>query len=173
MILRQLLEKLSVDIDSDEDYTNYNFTDENGNKVGHINLQELYSLYFYFGVEDLEDEVYDYLNDSESVDDSVKSEIQDALQTDDEEEMDRLLKFIDDNDGKNFIDVQKVFVEKDYRGNNYGLEMLKIAIKSNQSYILNASPEYDTSGAQIEAMYKKVGFKELFDQGSNVIMVKN
>lgn len=172
MKLRQLLEKLTVDIDADDDYTNYNFTDADGNKVGHINLQELYSLYFYFGVEDLEDEVYDYLNDPESVDEATISEIQDGLQTDDTEEMNRLLKFIDDNDSKSFIDIQKVFVEKEFRGNNYGVKMLKMVIKPNKNYILNASPEYDTSLSQITKMYKSVGFEELFDQGVNIIMVK-
>ncbi len=171
MILRQLIEKLSVDIDSDEEHSTYNFTDDEGNKIGHVATSELYSLHYYFGTEDLEDEIYNYINDE--IDDATKSEIQDALQTDNDKEMDTILKFIDLNDGKNMIEIQKVFVEKDYRGNRYGAKMLKMVLKSGEDYLLNASPEYDTSIAQIIRMYKSVGFKELFDQGSNMIMFKN
>ena len=54
----------------------------------------------------------------------------------------------------------------------YSLQTSDEAELAATKYILNASPEYDTSIGQITAMYKSVGFKELFDQGSNIIMVK-
>jgi len=143
MKLRQLIEKLSVEIEDNEEYTEYHFTDKVGNKIGHISVEEITDDYI---------EEY-YFTDDGYEDVDVK-------------------EYIENLSGGFINNIQKVFVEKDYRGNNYGLKMLKIVVKPNKQYILNASPEYDTSLSQITKMYKAVGFEELFDQGVNIIMVK-
>jgi predicted GNAT family N-acyltransferase len=144
MKLRQLLEKLSVEVEENEEYIEYHFIDEDGNDIGHISVEEMTNDYI---------EEY-YFTDDGYEDENVKEYIE--------------------NLSSSFIyNIQKVFVEKDYRGNHYGLKMLKMVVKPNKQYILNASPEYDTSLSQITKMYKSVGFEELFDQGVNIIMVKN
>lgn len=144
MILRQLIEKISVEIEDNDEYTEYHFHDEDGNEIGHISVEEIDDNYI---------EEY-YFTDDGYEDEDVKEYIENLP-----------MGYINN--------IQKVFVEKDFRGNHYGEKMLKMVIKPNESYILNASPEYDTSLSQITKMYKSVGFKELFDQGVNVIMVKN
>ena len=142
MILRQLIEKLSVEIEDNEEYTEYHFTDEDGNKIGHISVEEMFE---------------DYIEEYYFTDDGYEDE--------------DVIKYIE-NIPSTVLNIQKVFVEKDYRGNGYGLKMLKMMIEPNEHYLLNASPSFGTSLSQILKMYKSVGFKELFDQGANVIMVK-
>lgn len=143
MILRQLIEKLSVEIEDNEEYTEYHFADEDGNKVGHISVEEIFD---------------DYIEEYYFTDDGYEDE--------------EVIEYIEKLPSGPINNIQKVFVEKDYRGNHYGEKMLKLVIKPNEHYILNASPEHDTSLTQITKMYKSVGFEELFDQGSNIIMVK-
>lgn len=142
MILRILIEKLSVEIEDNDEYTEYYFTNEDGEKIGHISIEE--------------------------IDDNY---IEEYYFTDDGYEDEEVKEYIEKLSAGFINNIQKVYVEKNFRGNHYGEKMLKMVVK-NGSFLLNASPEHDTSLSQIVSMYKRVGFKELFDQGNNIIMVK-
>jgi len=69
--------------------------------------------------------------------------------------------------------VNSVFTEEDFRGEGIAREMLKQALHDDRDYILNASPQYGTSLDSIVRLYKDVGFKELYDQGNNVVMYRH
>lgn len=85
----------------------------------------------------------------------------------------------DDLHGDWLFRIESLDVDPEYRGKGYAQELLKYTVNwcKRQGFdgiILNASP----SGypkvplEQLVHLYSKLGFKEILDQGNNVIMFK-
>lgn len=94
---------------------------------------------------------------------------------DEDLENETVANYVDEFEGETIYNIESFKIEEEFRNKGLAKKLLQLALNdfgSNKNFILNASPEFNTSLNKIVNIYSKVGFKKLFDQGNNIIMIK-